>query len=185
MIGRTSQPAQGLAGVPGRMPTAMSEETTLFRGSPSQVLNLGAYLLSAAVAAGLIVLAVLYVPWLALGVVAPIGYASWRWVLLRSRVYEVTTERIRVSTGILTRRTDELELYRVEDLTLVEPLPLRLLGRGNIELSTNDTSNPKLVLPAIRAAAQLREALRKAVEERREKKRVRVTEFESGPGAGA
>jgi uncharacterized membrane protein YdbT with pleckstrin-like domain len=94
----------------------------------------------------------------------------------------VTSERIRVSTGILTRRTDDLELYRVEDITLVEPLSLRLLGLGNIELATNDTSNPRLVLPAIRGVKELREVLRKAVEDRREKKRVRVTEFEPGPG---
>jgi len=162
----------------------MSEEKTLFQGSPSQVLNFWAYLISGIVAVALVAAAILLMPWLALGLLAPIGYAGWRWLLLRSRVYEVTTERIRVSTGILTRRTDELELYRVEDIALVEPLPLRLLGLGNVELATNDTSNPRLVLPAIKGVKQLREDLRKAVEERREKKKVRVAEFEPGPGAG-
>ena len=164
----------------------MNEEKTLFQGSPSQVLNFGAYLLSGGVALALIAAAILLSqPWLALGLLAPIGYAGWRWLLLRSRVYEVTTERIRVSTGILTRRTDELELYRVEDITLVEPLSLRMFGLGNVELATNDTSNPRLVLPAIKGVKQLREDLRKAVEERREKKKVRVAEFEPGPGGGA
>jgi len=166
----------------GLMP--MSEEKTLFHGSPSQVVNLGAYLLSGIVAVALVAAAILFLPWLAPGLVAPIGYAGWNWLLLRSRVYEVTTERIRVSTGILTRRTDELELYRVEDITLVEPLSLRLFGLGNLELATNDTSNPRLTLPAIKGVKQLREDLRKAVEERREKKHVRVAEFEPGPGAG-
>lgn len=163
----------------------MSEERTLFQGSSSQALNFGAYLLSGIVAVALVVVAVMFLPWLALGLAIPIGYAGWNWLLLRSRVYEVTTERIRVSTGILTRRTDELELYRVEDIALVEPLSLRLLGLGNIELATNDNSNPKLLLPAIKGVKQLREDLRKAVEERREKKHVRVTEFEPGPGGGA
>jgi uncharacterized membrane protein YdbT with pleckstrin-like domain len=146
------------------------------------MLNFWAYLISGIVAVALVAAAILLMPWLALGLLAPIGYTGWRWLLLRSRVYEVTTERIRVSTGILTRRTDELELYRVEDITLVEPLSLRLFGLGNLELATNDTSNPKLVLPAIKGVKQLREDLRKAVEERREKKHVRVTEFEPGPG---
>ncbi len=162
----------------------MNEEKTLFKGSPSQVVNFGVYLLCGVLVLADVAGAFYGTPWLLLLLLAPLGFAGWCWLQLRSRVYEVTTERIRVSTGILTRRTDDLELYRVEDITLVEPLSLRLFGLGNIELATNDTSNPRLVLPALHGANLLREELRRAVEERREKKRVRVTEMESGPGAG-
>jgi uncharacterized membrane protein YdbT with pleckstrin-like domain len=162
----------------------MSEERTLYKGSSSQVVNAGVYLLCGLLAAADVVGAFNATPWLLVLLLLPVGWVGWCWLQLRSRVYEITTERIRVSTGILTRRTDDLELYRVEDITLVEPLALRLFGLGNLELATNDTSSPKLVLPALRGVKQLREDLRRAVEECRERKRVRVTEMESGPGSG-
>jgi uncharacterized membrane protein YdbT with pleckstrin-like domain len=162
----------------------MSEERILYKGSPSQVLNAGVYVVCGVLAAADIAGAFYGPAWLLGLLVLPAAWAGWCWLQLRSRVYEITSERVRVSTGILTRRTDDLELYRVEDLTLVEPLGLRLFGLGNIELITNDTSSPKLVLPALRGVQPLREELRQAVEERREKKRVRVTEMESGPGHG-
>jgi uncharacterized membrane protein YdbT with pleckstrin-like domain len=163
----------------------MSEEKVLFKGSPSQVLNLGVFLTCAALAVADLTAAILTAQaWVLALLLAPLAWAGWAWLQVRSRVYEITSERIRVSTGILTRRTDDLELYRVEDLTLVEPLGLRLFGLGIIELATNDTSNPSLLLPALPGAKRLREELRQAVEDRREKKRVRVTEMESGPSGG-
>ncbi len=164
-------------------PLPMSEEKTLFQGSSAQILNAGAFLLCGLAAVVIVAAALYWTGWVLLALLAPAGYALWRWLLLRSCQYEVTTERVRVSTGILTRRTDELELYRVEDMTVVEPLVLRLLGLGNLELVTNDSSNPKLFLPAIRGVKQLREDLRQAVEDCRTRKRVRVTEFEPGPGS--
>jgi uncharacterized membrane protein YdbT with pleckstrin-like domain len=163
----------------------MSEEKTLFKGSPSQWVNSRVFFLSGVIAVVDVVVAVKFSPWFGLLLLVPAAWAGGCWLQLRSRVYEITTERIRVSSGILTRRTDDLELYRVEDITLVEPLSLRLFGLGNLELTTNDTSTPRLVLPALRGVKLLREDLRRAVEERREKKRVRVTEMETGPGGGA
>ncbi len=157
----------------------MSEERVIFSGSPSGVVNLGAYVLSAvaaiAIVAGSILSQVLPLGLLAL---APVAYAGWAWLYNRSRVYEITSERIRLRQGIFTRQTEELELYRVEDMTVVEPFLYRMFGVGNIVLMTNDTSHPTLTLVAVRGLSQVREDLRKAVEERREKKRVRVTEIE-------
>jgi uncharacterized membrane protein YdbT with pleckstrin-like domain len=102
----------------------------------------------------------------------------WQWLRLRCRVYELTSQRLRTSTGVLTRRTDELELYRVNDITFVEPFLLRMFGLGNIMLTTNDVSSPTIVLPAIRGARKLREDLRQNVEACRARKGVRVTEME-------
>ena len=156
----------------------MSEEKPVFRGSSSQVLNLAHF-------AGAIVLggAVLFASsqfggWLAALVVVPLAYAGGRWWMISSRVYEVTTERIKVTTGLVSKRTDDLELYRVKDMALEEPVLLRLAGVGNILLATNDTTTPTLVLEAIKGAKELRELLRKHIEECRDRKRTRVTELE-------
>ena len=99
-------------------------------------------------------------------------------IAVRSTVYEATTQRIRLTKGILSKRTDEMELYRVTDITLVEPFTERMLGKGTVELTTSDPTTPLLCLRAISGAKQLREELRKYIEECRDRKRVRVTEFE-------
>jgi uncharacterized membrane protein YdbT with pleckstrin-like domain len=161
----------------------MSEETTLFRGSSSMLVNLGAFLLTGLVFVAAIVFAIAMantVASLALWSVAAIAliYFLVQWLLIRRRVYEVTTERIRVLTGIVTRRTEEMELYRVQDITLIEPFIQRMFGCGNLHVTTNDASTPYLTLEAIAGARALREQLRKSVEECRDRKRVRVAELE-------
>ena len=158
------------------------QEQQLFRGSASPVVNFGTFAVCGFVAAASFVGAFLVPP--------PYGYvlgglgaiavlvALTRWLLIKVRVYEVTSERIRVTDGLFTRRTDDLELYRVKDITLLEPVALRLFSVGHLEIATNDASTPLVRLEAIRGAKALREELRKCVEICRDKKRVRLAELE-------
>jgi len=104
-------------------------------------------------------------------------------LVIKATQYEITNERIRIRRGLLTKRTDELELYRAVDTSLVEPLSLRMFGLGTIEVRTNDASTPLVYLSAIHGARRVREDLRRCIEECRDRKRVRVTEFEQpNPG---
>jgi uncharacterized membrane protein YdbT with pleckstrin-like domain len=160
----------------------MSDEKTLFRGSSSPVVIIGTLLfcgglMIAAVAASFFVAPPgNFLLWGVAGIA--LAYALMKWLFIKFRVYEVTTERIRRTTGILTRRTDELELYRVKDVTLVEPLVMRLFGCGNVLVSTIDTSTPFLELVCIRNAREVREQLRQSTEVCRDRKRVRVAEID-------
>jgi uncharacterized membrane protein YdbT with pleckstrin-like domain len=157
----------------------MTEEKIIFQGSPSQILNLDILIGCGLVTVGLIVASLLlnWLPLLAL-LAVPLGFAAFKWLELKSRVFEITSERVRMSRGLFTRLTDELELYRVTDISLVEPFFLRWLGLGNVVLTTNDKSTPVLTIPAIKGVRQLRDELRKSVEACRDKKRVRLAELE-------
>jgi uncharacterized membrane protein YdbT with pleckstrin-like domain len=156
----------------------MAEEQTLFKGSPSLVIALGPLIIALLVIAASLFAAYRYSLWaLNLAGIALV-YALIRIALIKASYYELTSERIRMRRGIFTKRTDELELYRVKDATVVEPFLYRLFGVGNIEVTTTDTSTPSLCLKAIRGAATLRESLRQSVEACRDKKRVRLTELE-------
>jgi uncharacterized membrane protein YdbT with pleckstrin-like domain len=137
-------------------------EQLIWEGSSSQVRNLHIYLLCALFC------------WL----VIPIFYALAKWIQLRSRHYELTTQRVRIRQGVFSKRTDELELYRVKDSTVFEPFWQRLFGLGNIIITTNDTSTPSLTLEALPNAADTREKLRAAIEECRDRKHVRIAELE-------
>jgi uncharacterized membrane protein YdbT with pleckstrin-like domain len=172
----------------------MSEETTIFRGSPSVLTRFGSIFLSLLVfAAGLALFFTIgrgaqqpALKWAFAGLAAlALIFLLGTIIVVKATQYEITNERIRVRRGILTKRTDELELYRATDTSLIEPLSLRMVGLGTIEIRTNDATTPMLYLHAIHGARRVREDLRRHVEECREKKRVRVTEFENPhPEAG-
>lgn len=117
--------------------------------------------------------------------VVPAGVWLWRRLERRSRVYEITTERVRLTQGILSRRTDELELYRVRDFTFSQSFLYRLFNKGDLKLTTSDATTPSLVLECLPADESLRNRLRQAVETCRDRKRARVAEMDWVDGADA
>ena len=131
-------------------------EQPVWTGSPSQVLNLLVYIVCALLC------------WL----IVPIFYAIWKWLVLKNIRYALTTERLKLREGVLNKRLDEIELYRVRDYSLEQPLVLRLFGLSNITLRTADPSQPVVVLRAIKNGEFVLEQLRKYVEAARVKKRV-------------
>lgn len=110
--------------------------------------------------------------------VLPIPWVVWRCVVRRCHIIEITSERIRVIQGVLSKRSDELELYRVRDLTFLQPFLLRLFDRGNLVLNTADLTTPVVTLAGVPADPGLRDKLRRAIEACRDRKRARVTELE-------
>lgn len=102
------------------------------------------------------------------------GWAFWKWMLIRTTRYTLSNERLVTTHGILTKVTDTLELYRVRDMQIVQPLLLRIVGLHNINVFTSDSSTSELFLNYIPASLSIGDKLRKSVEECREAKRVRA-----------
>ena len=137
------------------------DEQTIWKGTASHSLYFGTYVLC-----GLFC-------WL----IVPIFIALARYFRVRFRRYEIGSERILVTTGWLSRRTEELELYRVRDLVLEEPFFQRLFGAGTLILHTTDASTPVLVLGGIPGAAALRDPIRKGMEDSRARRGIRGLEM--------
>ena len=150
-----------------------SPETVLWRGHTSQRVHFWYYFFCVVLATG----ALAGVPFTgglsAVALVVPIGMWMARWWITRTTLYELTTQRLKVTRGILNRRLDELELFRVKDYVMDQPLFLRLVGLGNLTLVTSDASTPRIVLRAIADVQAVRETLRTAVQSERDRKRVR------------
>lgn len=138
------------------------EEKTLWQGGPSQLVNLGLFIVC-----GLLC-------WTVIPAIMIIA----AYLRTKNTIYELTNQRLRITTGTLSRRVDEIELYRVKDSTVVEPFMLRSQGLGNVVVISSDMSTPGVVLLAISNPRAVREKLRTAVESRRDQKRVRVAEME-------
>lgn len=159
----------------------MNQENSFWKGSPSQWLNLGPFTVALLAAAGIAVGGMAFPPaWIAL--VIPAAYLLWRYLVVRTQVFELTSERLRVTRGVINQQIDEIELYRVKDSQMIRPWWMRLTGLASIALETSDRTLPHLVIPAIRGGENVRELLRKHVELERDRKRVRETDFDEVGG---
>lgn len=165
-----------------------SQEVLVWRGTPSQWTNFGSYFFCLVLAAG-IVAAYFIVnpatpqPLILAGLGLPVIWAFSCWVGTRCQRYEVTSERAKITTGLLSRRTNEIELYRVRDYTVIEPFWLRLVGCGDVVLVTADRTTPNFVLHAVPRAQALKDQIRTHTERMRQRRGVRDLEIDSRPEA--
>jgi uncharacterized membrane protein YdbT with pleckstrin-like domain len=83
-------------------------------------------------------------------------------VKLKMIYYEVTTDRIEWSRGILDRRVDNVDMFRVIDLKMRRTLPDCLLGIGTVALVTTDKSDPEFVFEKIRNSRELYDVIKRA-----------------------
>ena len=160
---------------------AMTDENSLWKGSSSQWLNLGPFAAAMLVAAGILVGSLLFPP-AAIALVLPVVYLIWRYLVVRTQVFELTSERLRLTRGVINQKIDEIELYRVKDSQMVRSWWMRLTGLASIVMESSDRTLPNLVIPAIHGGEQVRELLRKHVELERDRKRVREMDFDEHGG---
>lgn len=136
----------------------MTDEQVVWQGHPSQWVNFWWF------ASCLLLL--------------PIPFALWKWLETRNTVYTLTDQRLKFTRGVLSKTTEDLELYRVRDTRFVQSVWERMFGLGEIELYTTDETTSTVRLPFIRDAEGVREKMRGLVEARRDAKRVRYLDAE-------
>lgn len=105
--------------------------------------------------------------------VIPVLMLLWRYLATRVHTYEISAERLLERSGIFVRDTEELELYRVKDIAIEEPLIHRIFGRGSVTLVTSDRSTPQVILNCIPDPRFVAVLLRNQVERCRVSKGVR------------
>jgi len=155
-------------------------EQRIWSGSPSQVKNAFPFALAALAAFAILFATLIYKFWLPgiafIGI--PIIYGFCRWLAVNSQKFELTSERLLISTGVLTRTTESLELYRVKDMRLVQPFRLRLFGLENIQLMTSDETSPVVWIDHIPSSLRLSDQIRARIEACRVAKGAREVEIE-------
>ncbi len=148
------------------------EEEVIWQGKSSQWVNLKSF-----VPYGILVFLFLYAgsrisSYLYIGALLCILKMGYDWCFIYSARYILTNQRIIRRSGVLDKITFEIELYRVKDVLLLEPLFLRVFSLGNIKLSTSQRSTQNFFIEAVTSSASLREMIRKLVERRRTEKGV-------------
>ncbi|MBW8833385.1 MAG: PH domain-containing protein [Burkholderiales bacterium] len=133
------------------------ERGPIWIAAEGQIVNVGTYVLCL----------------LAFWLVVPLVYALYRFLVVNAHVYLLTDQRLRETSGLLFKSTEELELYRVKDISIEQPPRQRLVGRGRVILRTSDRSTPIVVLNAIPGPLAVADLLRDRIERCRVAKGVR------------
>lgn len=143
-------------------PSSVPAEEIVWRGTSSQWKNFGVYLLC-----GLLC-------WL----IVPIFFALVYYLKTRCKVFELTTERLKITSGVFTKVTETLELYRVKDIETRQPFLSRMVGIENVRMTTTDVSSPLVLIDSVPSSVGFADKLRNQVEIIRQQKRVREIDIE-------
>lgn len=103
--------------------------------------------------------------------------AAWGWLGTYFHWYTLTTQRLEERSGILIKRVETLELYRITDLSASSTLIQTLFGCGRVIITSSDRSHPRLVINAVPKHIDLFNAVRDVAERCRIERRVRFYEI--------
>lgn len=77
--------------------------------------------------------------------------------------YTITSQRVRVTEGVLGKTREDVELVRIQDIDHSQRLTERAFNIGDVTIRSQDPSHPVLVLNNVRNPSEVHEILRRAV----------------------
>jgi len=162
----------------------METERTIFNGNPAMIYSVGQFVPFLVVVllagAGIYLLETQqqgsYAGYVVLAAFVLCGVIVLRYYL-RSRAihYTITTQRIKLDRGVLSKVQESLELFRVDHFELRQPLGSRLLGLAALHLYSSDAELENFYIYGIPNLAALADQLREC--QLRERTRRSMTTF--------
>ncbi|MGA9583788.1 MAG: PH domain-containing protein [Terracidiphilus sp.] len=89
--------------------------------------------------------------------------------------YEITTQRIKIEHGILSKVQESLELFRIDHFELRKPLGSRLLGQASLHIFSTDAELENFSIYGVPRLEELADELREC--QLRERTRRSTTTF--------
>jgi membrane protein YdbS with pleckstrin-like domain len=158
------------------------DRKVIYDGCPSAKAYLGYYLLVGVGAVVAIAIAIAAtsvdspVTAKALHVLIPLAVAlvlGFAVTLHRKSIrFRVTATAIETERGVLSKRIDVLQLWRVRDVRYRQNLFDRILGIAHVEVFSQDTENPHVEIIGMPSSRSLFEQLRDSIEIQRHAKNV-------------
>lgn len=110
--------------------------------------------------------------------VFPLFIVLWR---VMTNSYRLTSQRIILQQGFISRQTQEIELYRIKGVSLKQSFWDRLLGVGDVEIfCTDDGAGTSSFIHRIRNPQGVKERIREQCAKARGKEKIMVTEAVQG-----
>ncbi len=162
-------------------------EKTVFDGHPAMIYSVGQFVpfLIVVVLAGVAIYLLKtqqegayssYISYVVLAAVVACAAILLRyWTHSRAIHYIITTQRIKLERGMLSKVQEALELFRVDHFELRKPFGSRLLGYASLHLFSSDVELENFYVYGIRNLPALADQLREY--QLRERDRRRLTTF--------
>jgi hypothetical protein len=77
--------------------------------------------------------------------------------------YIVTSERVRIVSGLIGKGTEDIEMIRLKDVDHTQGISERILGIGDITLHSADATRPTAVLRNVKDPEKVHEIIRRAM----------------------
>ncbi len=91
--------------------------------------------------------------------------------------YRLSKDRLFIETGALTVKQDEVQLYRVRDISMKKSLWQRIFGVGTITVNSSDKTMPEIILKNVKDPFEVKEMLNEQVEKVKIQRNVRIGEI--------
>lgn len=91
--------------------------------------------------------------------------------------YKLTEEKLLINTGFLSINEEEIQLYRIMDVTLRCSFIQRIFKVGTIHCCSGDKTTPEFDIKDVKNPSAVKELLSKNIEIQRDKKRISGREF--------
>jgi uncharacterized membrane protein YdbT with pleckstrin-like domain len=99
-------------------------------------------------------------------------YIASLYIRRRLVLIKVSTRSIEMDSGLLSRKIEVLELWRVRDIRYKQSIFDRMLGIAHIEMFTHDVTTPHFEIVGMPASQKLFEDIRDHIELSRQSRRV-------------
>ena len=138
-------------------------EKDLYAGHPAVIYSVGQALpiLVAIAAAAIAILATAPVAYVVLGFVLLVAIVCLGYYLKSASIhYQITTQRIKLERGLLSKVQESLELFRIDHFELHKPLGMRLVGQGSLHLFSSDAELENFYIYGVPGLEGLADTLR-------------------------
>jgi uncharacterized membrane protein YdbT with pleckstrin-like domain len=99
------------------------------------------------------------------------------WLRIKMDKYTITDERLIIKHGLIARKIEEIELFRIKDVMMNQGMIDRILGIGSVKILSVDDTTPALWIRRISNPMSAKETLRKMYRNARKKEGVVSNEF--------
>ncbi len=96
----------------------------------------------------------------------------YRYIYLRRTRYDITAEQLVCEQGVLTRKVDYMELYRIVDFQEKQSILQQICGLKTVSILSMDRNTPRLDLPGMKSGDGIVALIRERVEYNKRKKGI-------------
>lgn len=89
---------------------------------------------------------------------------GWQWATLASIRYRLTNKRVEWETGLVSRKIDGIDVWRIRHVEYFQTLGDRLGGVSRLHLFVQDSTEPEVVILGLPAGREIYDAVAAAAQ---------------------